>query len=73
MAHFSPTVDEVTAPELARIFLHEVVRLRGVPASILSDRGTQFMSHFWREVCLLQTQPLMSTAFTRKQMVKLSV
>ena len=64
MVHVSPTTTTVSAPELARIFFSEVVRLHGVPKSIISDRDPRFTSHFWK--CLwsqLGTKLTMSTAY----------
>lgn len=40
MVHYVATSTSVTAPQLASIFMREVVRLHGVPESILSDRST---------------------------------
>ena len=50
MAHFIPTQTQISAPELAQIFLDNVVRLHGFPRSIVSDRDPRFLSHFWREL-----------------------
>ena len=55
---------QVTAKEVAWLFLKEVVRLHGVPKSIVSDRDTKFMSMFWHELHrLMGTKLLMSTEF----------
>ena len=52
------------AKEVAWLFLKEVVRLHGVPKSIVSDHDTKFMSTFWHELHkLMGTKLLMSTAF----------
>ena len=52
------------AKEVAWLFLKEVVRLHGVPKSIVSDCDTKFMSMFWHELHkLMGTKLLMSTAF----------
>lgn len=42
------TVDEVTAPQLANIFMRTVFRHFGVPKSLVSDRDARFMSVFWQ-------------------------
>ena len=31
-----------------KIYINEIVRLHGVPLSIISDQGPQFTSHFWK-------------------------
>jgi hypothetical protein len=48
MVHYVATTTNVTAPQLATLFVREVVRLHGVPESILSDRDPRFTAHFWR-------------------------
>ena len=47
---FIPTHDTITSPELAKLFLLHVFSKHGVPAHITSDRGTEFMSHFFRSL-----------------------
>ena len=51
MAHFLPMRGTPSASETARMFIKEIVRLHGVPANIVSDRGVQFTSRFWRALC----------------------
>ena len=62
--HLVPTTTTVTAKGVAWIVLKEVVRLHGIPESIVSNRDTQFTSIFWKELQkLMGTKLLMSTAF----------
>ena len=62
--HLVPTTTQVTAKEVAWLFLKEVVRLHRVPKSIVLDRNTKFTSMFWCELHrIMGTKLLMSTAF----------
>ena len=64
MVHYVATTTNVTAPQLASLFMHEVVRLHGVPDSLLSDRDPRFTGHFWRALWdQLGTKLTMSTAY----------
>lgn len=64
MIHIAACKEEVSAAEVAEIFFREVVRLHGIPQSIVSDRDTRFTSNFWKALwTLLGTKLKMSTAY----------
>jgi hypothetical protein len=64
MVHFAATTTNVTAPQLATLFLQNILRLHGLPESILSDRDPRFTAHFWRAFwSQLGTTLTMSTAY----------
>ena len=50
MAHFLPCMKSIDAPATADLFIREVFRLHGLPKTIISDRGPQFASRFWRRL-----------------------
>jgi len=51
MAHFVPLPKLPSAKETAELVLLHVFRLHGLPTDVVSDRGPQFTSVFWREFC----------------------
>ena len=64
VAHFIPVKTTYTTQRLARIYLSRIVCLHGVPKTIISDRGTQFVSRFWEHLQqALGTQLAFSTAY----------
>lgn len=64
MAHFVPCKKTTDAVQVAVLFFRKVYRLHGLPLSIVSDRETLFLSHFWRSLWrLLHTSLDMSSAY----------
>jgi hypothetical protein len=49
-SHFIPVHTTYSAERYAEIYVDLVVRLHGVPKTILTDRGTQFVARFWAQV-----------------------
>ncbi|KAH0747800.1 hypothetical protein KY290_027032 [Solanum tuberosum] len=69
-SHFIPLSHPYTAKIVAKIFCKEIVRLHGIPRSILSNRDVIFLSAFWQELFRLsQTRLRMvgDSAFLRVQ------
>ena len=48
MVHFVATNKFEKATDTARFFFHHVVRLHGLPRSLICDRDSRFTSTFWR-------------------------
>ena len=64
VAHFLPVKTTYRGPKLAELYMERIVSLHGVPKKIVSDRGTQFISQFWRTVhSSLGTKLNFSTAY----------
>jgi hypothetical protein len=49
-AHFLPLSHPYTATLVARAFFNEVVRLHGLPETIVSDRDLVFTGHVWKDL-----------------------
>jgi hypothetical protein len=47
---FIPTFDTISAPELAKLFVIHVFSKHGVPSHVTSDRGSEFVSRFFRSL-----------------------
>lgn len=65
--HYTPVVSTMGAYELAMLFVRDVWKLHGLPDSIISDRGTLFISEFWKAICCrLKIKVDLSTAYHYK-------
>ncbi|KAK9029043.1 hypothetical protein V6N11_026169 [Hibiscus sabdariffa] len=47
-AHFIPVRTNYPVDKLAKLYISEIVRLHGIPLSIISDRDPKFTSRFWQ-------------------------
>ena len=62
--HFIGGKSKYRVDRWTQLFIKEIVRLHGVPVSIVSERDTRFTSQFWRSLQkALGTQLRFSTAF----------
>ena len=63
-AHFVAVKHPYTTSTIAQLFMDNIVKLHGLPNSIVSDRDTIFVSVFWKELFKLYRVNLqLSTAY----------
>ena len=63
-AHFLPIRMTDPVAKLSRLYLEEIVRLHGIPLSIVSDRDSRFTSRFWESFqTAMGTELRMSSAY----------
>ncbi|CAJ2662565.1 unnamed protein product [Trifolium pratense] len=61
-AHFIAMKTDYTSKSVAEAFMHNVVKLHGMPKSIVSDRDKVFTSTFWQHLFKLQGTTLAMTS-----------
>jgi hypothetical protein len=62
--HFLPVKVKYTVATYAELYIARILSLHGVPKTIVSDRGPQFVSKFWEELHKsLGTKLLHSSAY----------
>ena len=63
-AHFLPVRTDYSLDKLAELYIKEIVRLHGIPVSIILDQDPRFTSRFWGKLQdSLGTRLNFSTAF----------
>ena len=50
VAHFIPMKVKFRGDKYAELYIQHILRLHGVPSRIVSDRGPQFTSYFWKSL-----------------------
>jgi len=64
IAHFISSKKTTSSENIARLFLDNNYRFHGLPKDIVFDRGTQFISKFWRSLFkILKEDIKLSLAF----------
>ena len=51
LSHMVPCKSTCSSEDLADLFLHNVWKHHGQPSTVISDRGPQFASRFWKALC----------------------
>ena len=63
-AHFVPIKTGMPVARLAEIYIEQIVRLYGIPSSIVSDRDPRFTSKLWESLqAALGTKLRLSSAY----------
>jgi transposase InsO family protein len=47
--HFIPVKTDYRASRYVEIYVPRIMSLHGIPKTIVTDRGTQFVSQFWKQ------------------------
>jgi hypothetical protein len=64
MAHFIPYAKTTDAFKVTKLYFDEIVKLYGLPQTIVSDRDVRFTSHFWKTLWhMVGTKLKFSTAY----------
>jgi hypothetical protein len=64
VAHFIPVHTTYSAKKYAEVYLDQIVRLHGIPKTIISDRGAPFVARFWEQLqSALGTKLIRSSAY----------
>ena len=67
LAHFLPERTDYSLDKLVELYIEEIVRLHGIPVSIIQDRDPRFTSRFWGKLQeALGTQLNFSKTFHRQ-------
>ena len=62
--HFIALPGNITSESVAAAFVSEIIKLHGIPSSIVTDRDPKFMNNFWQEVQRLRgTEMATSTPY----------
>ena len=63
-AHFLPVKTIYRAQHYAELYISHIMSLHGVPRTIISDRGAQFIARFWEQFhAALGTRLIRSSAY----------
>ena len=63
-AHFLPVHTTYSTKKYAEVYLDQIIRLHGVPKTIISDRGAHVAAHFWEQLqASLGTKLICSSAY----------
>ena len=64
MTHLIACSKSVTAAQYAHLYMREVVKIHSISLILYAERGIQFTSKFWKELCgLFGTKLRFSTAY----------
>ena len=64
MVHYEPVKITINAPGLAEVIIDMVICHHGLPDSIVTDKGSLFISKFWLSLCyFVGIKRRLSTAF----------